>query len=294
MTLLLLGASGQLGFELRRALAPLGPLVWADRARCDLAHAQSIRALVRQVQPEIIVNAAAYTAVDRAQSEPEQAHAINAVAPGVLAHEAQRLGAVLVHYSTDYVFDGRKPTPYVETDVAAPLNVYGASKRAGECAVLDSAARALIFRTSWLFGVHGHNFPKTILRLAAQRDVLDVVSEPCGAPTSAAWVADVSAQILGQYLRAEAATFPYGLYHLSASGATHWPDYARYVVQAAWRAGRSLRLRPEHIRPVPSAQYVQAAPRPFNSQLDTRKLRDTFGLTLPDWRSGLDHVLEQW
>ncbi len=293
LKILLLGKNGQLGFELQRALAPLGPVVALDRAHCDLAAPEQIRACVRQVQPEVIVNAAAYTAVDRAESEPEQAHAINAVAPGVLAQEALRLDALLVHYSTDYVFDGRKATPYVETDAAAPLNVYGASKRAGEQAVLDSDARSLILRTSWIFGVHGSNFPKTILRLAAERDALDVVSEPCGAPTSAALVADVSAQILGQYLRGSAADFPFGLYHLSASGSTQWPDYARDVVQAALNAGRTLRLRPERIRPIGSAQYVQAASRPFNSLLDTRKLREAFGLTLPDWRSGLDHVLEQ-
>lgn len=296
MKILLTGKDGQLGFELQRALAPLGTLVAVGRAQCDLARPDAIRRLVAEVRPRIIVNAAAYTAVDKAEADPEAACAINATAPGLLGEEAAKCDALVVHYSTDYVFDGLKPAPYTEEDVPNPLSVYGRSKQAGERALIASGARHLIFRTSWVFGAHGGNFVKTILRLAAERSALEVVADQFGAPTSAALIADVTAQILGQYLRGcrfASADFPYGLYHLAAAGETTWHAYAQQIVRWAQDAGMPLKLRPQDIQPITTADYPTAARRPANSRLETRKLRETFGLCLPDWRQGLEHVMMQ-
>lgn len=296
MKILLTGKHGQVGFELQRALAPLAEIVAVGHAECDLAQTDALRRLIREVAPQIIVNAAAYTAVDKAESEPALAQAINADAPGLLGEEAKRLGALIVHYSTDYVFDGRKAGAYSEDDAPNPLNVYGRSKLAGERVLIASGARHLIFRTSWVFGAHGGNFVKTILRLAAERDTLRVVADQFGAPTSAALIADVTAQILGQYVRAcrpASADFAFGLYHLVAAGRTSWHEYAQEIVRAALAAGRPLRLRPEDVQAIATADYPLPATRPANSCLDTAKLRKTFGLVLPDWRQGLHHVLAQ-
>ncbi len=296
MKILLTGKNGQVGFELQRALAPLAEIVAVGHAECDLAQPDALRRLIREVAPQIIVNAAAYTAVDKAEVEPALAQAINADAPGLLGEEAKRLGALVVHYSTDYVFDGRKAGFYTEDDAPNPLNVYGRSKLAGERALIASGARHLIFRTSWVFGAHGGNFVKTILRLAAERDTLRVVADQFGAPTSAALIADVTAQILGQYIRAcrpASADFDYGLYHLAAAGRISWHEYAQEIVRAALAAGRPLRLRPEDVQAIATADYPLPAKRPANSCLDTAKLRKTFGLVLPDWRQGLHHVLAQ-
>ncbi|MEW5781125.1 MAG: dTDP-4-dehydrorhamnose reductase [Pseudomonadota bacterium] len=296
MKILLTGKHGQVGFELQRALASLAEIVAVGHAECDLAQPDALRRLIREVAPQIIVNAAAYTAVDKAESEPALAQAINADAPGLLGEEAKRLGALIVHYSTDYVFDGRKAGFYTEDDAPNPLNVYGRSKLAGERALIASGARHLIFRTSWVFGAHGGNFVKTILRLAAERDTLRVVADQFGAPTSAALIADVTAQILGQYVRAcrpASADFAFGLCHLVAAGRTSWHEYAQEIVRAALAAGRPLRLRPEDVQAIATADYPLPAKRPANSCLDTSKLRKTFGLFLPDWRQGLHHVLAQ-
>lgn len=296
MKILLTGKNGQVGFELQRALAPLAEIVAVGHAECDLAQTDALRRLIREVAPQIIVNAAAYTAVDKAESEPALAQAINADAPGLLGEEAKRLGALIVHYSTDYVFDGRKAGAYTEDDAPNPLNVYGRSKLAGERALIASGARHLIFRTSWVFGAHGGNFVKTILRLAAERDTLRVVADQFGAPTSAALIADVTAQILGQYVRAcrpASADFAFGLYHLVAAGRTSWHEYAQEIVRAALAAGRPLRLRPEDVQAIATADYPLPAKRPANSCLETAKLRKTFGLVLPDWRRGLPHVITQ-
>ena len=293
MRILLTGKDGQVGFELQRALAPLGEIVAVGRHRCDLADAAAIRRLVAEVAPQVIVNAAAYTAVDKAEAEPEQAWAINGTAPGVLGQEAARLGALVIHYSTDYVFDGRKTGAYVESDAANPQSIYGKSKLAGEQALQQSGADHLILRASWVFGAHGGNFAKTMLRLAAERESLNIVADQFGAPTSAALLADVTAQVLGQFKRQGRAGFPCGLYHLAAGGNTSWHAYAQTVVRAALAAGKPLRLTADDVLPITTAEYPLPAPRPANSRLDTSRLRQTFGLVLPDWQGGLDHVLQQ-
>lgn len=293
MKILLTGKQGQVGFELQRVLAPLGEVCAVSQAECDLADAPAIRALVRSFNPNVIINAAAYTAVDKAESEPEPAHAINAVAPGVLGEEAAKLGAWVVHYSTDYVFDGTKLGAYTEDDPTHPQSVYGRTKRDGEIALQASGARHLIFRTSWVVGAHGENFAKTILRLGAERESLNVVADQYGAPTSAALLADVTAQLVRQRQREGDENFPFGLYHLVAGGETTWCDYARFVLSEALAAGRSLKLSPDAIRAIPSSEYPTAAKRPANSRLDTRRLRRLFSLELPDWRSGVRHTLQQ-
>lgn len=293
MDILLTGGNGQLGFELQRALAPLGRVHAVDVADCDLADATALRTLVRAIRPEVIVNPAAYTAVDKAESEPGLAQAINAIAPGVLGEEAAQLGAWVVHYSTDYVFDGAKAEPYAEDDAAHPHSIYGASKLAGELALRQSGARHLILRTSWLLGAHGGNFARTILRLAAERDQLSVVADQIGAPTTAALVADVTAHLLRQASREGADAFPFGLYHLTAAGATSWHDYARFVVSEARALGARLRLEPSAILAIDTAGYPTAARRPANSRLDTSRLHRTFGLHLPDWQDGVRHTLQQ-
>lgn len=292
MRILLTGPNGQLGFELQRALSPLGNVIALDRAACDLTDAAAARAVVRDLAPDLIVNPAAYTAVDKAESDAATACTVNAEIPAVFAEEAKRLGAALIHYSTDYVFDGQKNAPYVEDDATAPQSVYGCSKRDGELAVQASGADALILRTSWVVGAHGGNFAKTMLRLAAQRDSLNVVADQFGAPTSAALLADVTAQLVRQIGR-ERGAFPFGLYHLTAGGETNWCDYARYVIGAARAAGQPLLASPETVHAIGTADYPTPAKRPANSRLDTRKFRDTFGLTLPDWRVGVSHVLQQ-
>lgn len=294
MRILLTGKNGQVGFELQRALAPLGAMYAVECAECDLTDEQAIRGLLREYQPEIIVNSAAYTAVDRAESEPDAAFAVNGRAPEIIGEEAARLGALVVHYCTDYVFDGRKQGAYTEVDVPCPLNVYGRSKAAGTQALGRKTAQYLVFRTSWVVGAHGGNFAKTILRLAAEREELKVVADQFGAPTSAALLADVTAQILGQYRRCPCRdTFPYGLYNLAASGETTWYGYAKTVVDAARNYGHVLKLRPENIYPIAAAGYAAPAPRPANSRLATDLIRQTFGLRLPSWHEGLEHVLQQ-
>lgn len=293
MKILLTGKCGQVGFELQRALACLGEVCAVDQADCDLADVSAIRELVRLSKPDVIVNPAAYTAVDKAESEPDLAHAVNAVTPAVLAEEAKTLGAWIVHYSTDYVFDGSKLGAYVEDDATNPQSVYGRTKRAGEIALQSSGVRHLIFRTSWVVGAHGHNFAKTILRLGADRESLNVVADQYGAPTSAALLADVTAQLIRQRQCKGEESFPFGLYHLVAGGGTNWCDYARFVVSEARTLGRALRLSPDSIHAITSAEYPLPATRPANSQLDTRKLRSEFDLELPDWQSGVRHVLRQ-
>lgn len=293
MNILLTGKNGQLGFELQRALAPLGRIVAVDREECDLAESEAIRSLVRSVRPDLIINPAAYTAVDRAESEPELAAALNATAPAVLGEEARRIGAWIIHYSTDYVFDGSSARPYRETDAPNPLNVYGRTKRDGDLALRHCCPHHLIFRTSWVVGAHGNNFAKTMLRLAAERDSLSIVADQFGAPTSAALLADVTAQIVGRVLRAGLSGFPFGLYNLSAGGVTTWHAYARFVLEQALEAGTPLTIQPSRIRAITTAEYPLPARRPANSQLDTTLFRSTFGLTLPDWQQGLHHILQQ-
>lgn len=292
MRLLLTGKNGQVGFELQRALAPLGEVVAFDRTVCDLGDEASVRDAVRQFKPDVIVNPAAYTAVDRAESEEGRAHAINARAPAILGEEAARLGALVVHYSTDYVFDGKADGYYRETDATGPQGIYGKTKLAGEEALAATGARHVIFRTSWVFGAHGANFAKTMLRLAGERETLGVVADQIGAPTSAALIADVSAHVIRQFGATKTADLD-GVYHLVARGETNWHAYACHVIDYARAKGHAIKVAPDAIRAIATTDYPTPAKRPANSRLDTRKLRDTFGLTLPDWQVGVDHVLEQ-
>ena len=294
MRILLFGKRGQVGWELQRSLAPLGTIVALDREGdgqlCgDLTRLDGLAACVRAVAPDVIVNAAAHTAVDKAEAEPALARTLNALAPGVLAEEASRLGAWLVHYSTDYVFDGSGERPWQENDATAPLSVYGQSKLAGEQAVA-ACGKHLIFRTSWVYAERGNNFARTMLRLAGERDRLQVIADQIGAPTGAELLADVTAQALRSVRRQPQLA---GLYHLAAAGETSWHGYARHVVDFARQAGESIRVAPSAIEAVPSSAYPLPAPRPLNSRLDTRKLQTAFDLCLPDWRVGVDRMLAE-
>ncbi len=289
---LLLGASGQVGSELQRTLPALGTVVALDFPEVDFSRPESLRVLVRAHRPHIIVNAAAYTAVDKAESDSELVFAINAAAPRVLAEEAEVLDACLVHYSTDYVFDGRKPSPYIETDATGPLQVYGRSKLEGEQAV-QVCKRHLIFRTSWVIGVHGHNFVKTMLRLARERDALQVVADQFGAPTSAGLLANVTAEILSRMAAKPADDPRWSLYHLTAAGKTSWHGLARHAIARAGAAGLQLKTKSEAVTAISTAEYPTPAARPANSRLDTTKLRSAFALTLPDWTIGVNVVLDR-
>lgn len=289
--ILILGANGQVGWELQRSLAPLGRLLVCDRRRGDLEDLDGLRAMIREQRPAIIVNAAAYTAVDKAESDPERAQRVNAEAVGLLAKLAGELDAWLVHYSTDYVFDGQGDRPFREDHPTAPLNVYGRTKLAGEQAIRESGCRHLIFRTSWVYAARGANFAKTMLRLAGDRDELRVVADQVGAPTSAELIADVTAQALStlrQHPQAEQLT---GIYHLAAGGETSWHGFARFVIAEATNLGMSLRTPAERVLPITTQEYPLPAVRPANSRLDTTRLRETFGLTLPDWQFHVRRML---
>lgn len=291
MKILLLGANGQVGWQLRRSLSVLGEVTALHRASAflcgDLGQPQDLAQTVRSVAPDVIVNAAAYTAVDRAETEREAAFAVNAAACEVLAAEAARLGAWLVHYSTDYVFDGSGERPWRETDATAPINAYGHSKLAGEQAVA-AHERHLILRTSWVFDGWGQNFLKSILRAAAQRDSLKVVCDQWGAPTRAALIADVTAHVLARLTPGLA-----GIYHLAAAGATSWHGYAALAIEHAVACGLPLKIQAGNIQAIPSAQYPLPAARPANSRLDTGKLRSSFGLALPPWQDGVRAVVAE-
>jgi dTDP-4-dehydrorhamnose reductase len=293
MKILLLGKNGQVGWELQRSLAPLGELIALDRHQAgglngDLSNPEALRATIRQVQPDVIVNAAAYTEVDKAESETELAGRVNGIATGVMAEEAFASGAWLVHYSTEYVFDGQGTTAWRETDAVAPVNHYGFSKVAGEQAITASGCRHLIFRTSWVYGARGNNFAKTMLRLAKDRETLRVIADQIGAPTGADLIADVTAQALRQALQQPELA---GLYHLAAAGEVSWHGYASHVIAFAQANGELLAVKA--IEPVESAAYPTPAHRPLNSRLDTQKLRATFSLHLPDWQSGVTRMLRE-
>jgi len=287
---LLFGADGQVGWELRRSLSLLGEVVPVDRARVDLQDERAIRSIIDEVRPEAIINAAAYTAVDKAESEPDLAQAINARAPAVMAEAARGLGIPLVHYSTDYVYDGRKQGAYVEGDATGPLSVYGATKLAGDEAITASGCRHLILRTTWVYAARGHNFIKTILRLAGERDALRIVADQVGAPTSAELIADVTAIALRKLLGGE---HDGGLYHCAAAGQTSWHGYARYIVEQAVACGMDLKATPEAIEPIPTSAYPVPAARPANSVLDCRRLESDFHLALPDWQVHVARTIEE-
>lgn len=300
MKILLLGKSGQVGWELQRALSVLGEVVALDRRGAeglcgDLSDLRGLAQTVRRVQPQVIVNAAAHTAVDKAESEPELARVLNTLAPGVLASEARQLGAWLVHYSTDYVFDGTGNRQWVETDVPAPLNVYGRTKLEGEQQIQTSGCKHLIFRTSWVYAARGGNFAKTMLRLAQERDRLSVIDDQIGAPTGADLLADVAAHAIRHVLPplGHNNLTPSGIYHLAAGGETSWYNYARFVLQTASQAGMALKAGPAAVNAVPTSSFPTPAQRPLNSRLDTGKLRSTFGLSLPDWQQGVARMLAE-
>jgi dTDP-4-dehydrorhamnose reductase len=295
MRVLLLGAGGQVGWELQRALAPLAAITLATRqgdagTSVDLERPEQMRDTLRRLQPEVIVNAAAFTAVDTAETDRERARTVNATSPGVLGEEAARLGALLVHYSTDYVFDGSGSAPWREDDAAAPLNVYGETKLAGEVLVRGSGCSHLIFRTSWVYATRGRNFLRTMLRLSAERETLSVVNDQHGAPTGAELIADVTAHAITA-LQANARLG--GTYHLVAGGTTTWFDYASFIIGTASGLGHPLRLRQSALAPCSSRDFPSPARRPHNSRLSTAKLRSAFGLELPDWRSGVDRAIRE-
>lgn len=290
MNILLLGKDGQVGYELQRTLLPLGRLAALGRKEADLTDLVRLGKTLKTHGPDVIVNAAAYTAVDKAESDEAAAYKINAEAVGVLAGYARRNNALLVHYSTDYVFDGLKTAAYLETDAVNPQGAYGRSKQAGEAAILDSQCEALVFRTSWVFSAHGNNFVKTMLRLAQERDSLSIVADQVGAPTSAELIADVTALAVAAYRKQALMA---GLYHLTAAGKTSWHGLASHVLQRAADNGASLKIQRGSLRPIPTEEYPLPAKRPKNSCLDTGKLSTALGLELPDWTIHANRAIDQ-
>ncbi|KTC05556.1 dTDP-4-dehydrorhamnose reductase [Pseudomonas syringae] len=295
MKILLLGKNGQVGWELQRSLAVLGEVVALDRHTVstvygdlsgDLSSLDGLRNTIRCVKPQVIVNAAAYTAVDKAETEQELAHTVNALASQVLAEEARQLDALLVHYSTDYVFDGTGTIAWKESDAVSPVNYYGATKLEGEQLIVASGCKHLIFRTSWVYAARGNNFAKTMLRLAKDRPALNVIADQIGAPTGAELLADIATAALQQTLaRPELC----GIYHLAPAGEVSWHAYAQYVIDFARAHGEPLAV--ETINPIGTIEYPTPAQRPLNSRLNTEKLRHNFSLHLPDWQSGVARML---
>ncbi len=294
MSILLLGKDGQVGWQLQRSLAPHGEVIACGRSECDLTELDGLRSLVRRLKPSVIVNAAAYTAVDRAESEPELAMRINSEVPGALAEEAAALGALLIHYSTDYVYDGCKAEAYVETDLVNPQNVYGRSKLAGEDAIRAAGCKSLIFRTSWVFGARGGNFVKSILRLARDKEMLSVVADQIGSPTPAAMIATVTGVVLAMVRKGQAMNGEeQRLYHLCCGRPVSWHEFARTIVaRAAAMPGFNLRLAPDAIIAIPGSEYPAAALRPVNSRLDCTRLERDFDLRMPDWEPYLLRMLQ--
>lgn len=294
MKLLLLGKGGQVGWELQRSLAPLGELVALDfdstDFHADFSRPEQLADTVRKIRPDVIVNAAAHTAVDKAESEPEFARKLNATSPGVVAEAAQQIGALMVHYSTDYVFDGSGTAPWKEDDATGPLSVYGQTKLEGEQLVAQHCAKHLIFRTSWVYAARGGNFAKTMLRLAKERDKLTVIDDQFGAPTGAELLADITAHAIRATLQDPAKA---GLYHAIAGGETTWHGYARFVLGLAQQAGVELKAGPDAVEAVPTSAFPTPAKRPRNSRLATTKLQTTFGLRLPPWQDGVARMLRE-
>lgn len=295
MKILLLGKNGQVGWELQRALAPLGEVIALDRfgengLTGDLADLDGLRRTVRELKPQVIVNAAAYTAVDRAEEEHDLATLVNAEAPRLLAEEAKALGALLVHYSTDYVFDGTGDAPWQETDTPGPVNHYGASKLARERRIQASGCRHLIFRTSWVYAARGSNFLAMMARLMRERDALQIINDQVGAPTGAELIADVTAHAIRQ---TQSDAIKEGLYHLAPAGETSWHAYATFI--AEWLQGQGIEIQatPERIAPIATSEWPTPAQRPLNSRLDTTRLERAFGLTLPPWPQGVSRVLHE-
>ena len=296
MKILLLGKNGQVGWELQRSLAPLAELIALDRhstVHCgDLLRPEALAQTVRDVRPDVIVNAAAHTAVDKAESEPDVARTLNADAPAALARAAAEVGACLVHYSTDYVFNGQGDRAWSEGDATGPLSVYGQTKLEGEQAIAASGCQHLIFRTSWVYAARGGNFARTMLRLAQERERLTVIDDQHGAPTGADLIADVSAHAIRQVLNTPDARLS-GIYHLVASGETSWHGYASHVIAQARQLKPDLAWKVSEIAPVPTSVFPTPARRPLNSRLNTQRLQDRFGLVLPAWQQGVDRLLSE-
>lgn len=294
MKTLLLGANGQVGWELRHALAPVGEVKACDRQTVNLERRDMLRAAIRDSRPELIVNAAAYTSVDKAEADPDTAKRINANAVGLMATEAKRIDAVLVHYSTDYVFDGTKTGPYTEMDTPNPLNVYGRTKLEGETAIRDSGCRHFIFRTSWVHAPRGTNFVRTMLRMARERGTLKVVADQMGTPTSAGLIARITALGLRQFARARRdGESLLGTYHLVPTGETSWYGFACCLLGEAQKCDVRLRCPPENIRPVTTDEYPLPAKRPMNSRLDTQKLSSTFNVHFPAWQTDVQRTVQE-
>ncbi len=296
MKILLLGCNGQVGWELQRSLQPLGEVIACDfdssaDRRADFTQPASVAALVDRVRPQIIVNSAAHTAVDKAESELELARAINATTVGAIAERAAVLGSLLIHYSTDYVYDGSGGTPREESSPTAPLSVYGRTKLEGEELVRASGCRHMILRTSWVYAARGKNFIKTMLRLAAERETLSVIDDQIGAPTGADLLADITALVIARMTTG--AGHLGGTFHCVAAGETSWFDYARFVIEWARANGQVVKVAPEGVRAVPTSAYPTPAVRPLNSRLSTAKLRSAFSLHLPDWRVGVERMLRE-
>ncbi|MDP2904647.1 MAG: dTDP-4-dehydrorhamnose reductase [Methylovulum sp.] len=295
MKILLFGKNGQVGWELQRALAPLGELIALDKhasgGLCgDLTNLEGLADTINQIKPDVIVNAAAHTAVDKAESEPELARTINALACGVMAGAAHRLGAWLIHYSTDYVFDGSGTQPWLETDATGPLGIYGATKLEGEQLIQQSGCLHIILRTSWVYAARGNNFAKTMLRLAQERDSLKVINDQTGSPTGAELLADVTAHIIRTARQKPEVS---GIYHLVASGETSWHSYASFVLEQARSTGLALKVGNSDIHPVPTSAFPTPAKRPHNSRMNTTKLENTFNLTMPGWQNGVTRMLAE-
>lgn len=293
MKILLFGKNGQVGWELNRSLQPLGEVVALAREEADFSNPENLRDIVSKTKPDVIVNAAAYTAVDKAEEEEELAETINGIAPGILAEEALKTNALLVHYSTDYVFDGKKTGPYIETDETNPVNAYGRTKLAGEKAIQSSGCDYIIFRTSWVYAARGQNFLLTILRLAAERDELSIVADQIGSPTTAKLIADTTTLCIRQATEEiEAGNFSSGLYHLATSKSTSWHGFAQEIVNLA-NAKLKLQLNIKEIKPIPTTDYPTPAKRPLSSRLSTEKMHNIFKVTMPDWRNELDACIEE-
>jgi dTDP-4-dehydrorhamnose reductase len=293
MKILLFGKVGQVGWELNRSLQPLGEVTVFDQEGADFSDPESLRDVVREFKPDIIVNAVAYTAVDKAEEEEDLAAKINSTAPGVLAEEALKINALLVHYSTDYVFDGTKSTPYLETDKPNPVNAYGRTKFAGELAVQSSGCDYLILRTSWVYASRANNFMLTMLKLAQEREELSIVSDQIGAPTSARLIADTTILCVQQVIKEKLeGTFVSGLYHLTATGHTSWHGFTKEIAEVANKK-LTLSLKLINIKAIPSTDYPTPAQRPMNSQLDLKKISKTFGVEMPDWKKTLELCIEE-
>lgn len=291
MRLLVTGANGQVGWELSRSLKPLGDVVALDRRQCDLSQPELLPTVIRSIKPDVIVNAAAYTAVDKAEQEEQLATMVNGTAVGTIADESRKAGILLVHYSTDYVFDGEKPSPYTEDDVPHPINAYGRSKLAGETAMRQAGGAYVVLRTSWVYAGRGHNFVRTILRLAGEGDELRIVDDQIGTPTWARSIADATALIVRAARQEQAAGhFASGIFNLTASGATSWHGFAKAILDGARRNG--LLQRVPQPKPIASAQYPTPAARPKNSRLAGERISKRFGIALPDWQRALARCIE--